>query len=128
MSQLETALKQLIREVLNEDRGSAAIGEAPPVKAAGKPTRASTAKTAEAAPAAAPVKSTVDKKTLADAVVALAKIPEGGRDSAVGILKKHGVEKVSDLAEAQYAAVHKDVIASTKSFSAPAEAEPASLV
>jgi hypothetical protein len=124
MSQFETALRAIIAEEVGKFFGDKATDAPAKKPTATKPTKAAdTAKPAEAAKPAGP-----SKKELADAVVALAKIPEGGRDSAVGILKKHGVEKVSDLAEAQYAAVHKDVLASTESFSTPEAAEPASLV
>ena len=110
---LETALRTIIAEELAKFHGAVKTIEAD-VEAAvthkpGRPARA--------APVAA--KPSVDKKTLADAVVSLAKLPDGGRDSAVAILKKHGVEKVSDLDIGQYDAVHKDVVAATASMSSP---------
>ena len=122
MSNLENALRAIIREELAAIVGGAdkTTADVIPAKTA-KPARAAApAKTAEKGPS---------KKELADAVVALAKIPEGGRDSAVSILKKYKAENVTALAESDYAAVLKDVLAATKSFDTPTTAtEPESLV
>lgn len=88
-----------------------AVAAATPAAAAVQAAVNAAPQTVTAAVDPKPVVTQPTLQQVADAIIALANSPTGGRDKAVAILSKYGVKKVPELKPENFVAVLADVTA-----------------